>query len=170
MTSLEPVILVRELPPVCSRQRCHLPSLRELVSTSPHPREAAILAYLAQGVDCGICNDPGMLYDVLQSGNKIDFSPLHEATFGRATIYPHLIMTDGVWVWPGALLYYVAVYHLRLQERFLQHAEEHQWKVDSSHLKLEDLSWDALDAVPAEITSFAASSDTTGGQPAARNR
>ena len=162
MTALEPVILVRELPPVCSRQRRHLPSLRELVSPSPHPREAAILAYLAQGVDCGIYHDPGLLYDVLQPGKKIDFSALPEAAPGGGTIYPHLIMTDGVWVWPGALLHYVAVYHIRLPERFLQHAEEHQWKVVPSHVKLEDLSWDALDAVPAEVTRFAASSGGVG--------
>src|SRR5437870_4116560 len=71
MKALEPVILVRELPPVCSRQRQHLPSLRDLVSATSHPMEPSVLTYLSQGADCGIYNDPGLLYDVLQPGKRI---------------------------------------------------------------------------------------------------
>jgi len=149
MKALEPVILVRELPPVCSRQRQHLPSLRSLVSATPSLEEAAVLSYLGQGVDCGIYNDPGILYDVLQPGKKIDFSSVRLVVRDvPSVLHPHLLMTDGSWVWPGALLYYVAVYHLQLPERFLQHTRRNQWKIDASQISPKQLNWDAFDAVP----------------------
>jgi hypothetical protein len=146
MTALEPVIAVRELPPVCSSQRQHLPSIRELVSPTPGPQERAILAYLAQGFDCGIYNDPGMLYDVLEPGKRIDFSSVQEVP-EVSDLAPHLIMTDGVWVWPGAVLYYIAVYHIRLPDALLRHAERCGWKIDPSQFSREELNWDAFDAV-----------------------
>jgi hypothetical protein len=141
------VIVVRELPPVCSGQRQHLPSIRDLVSPTPGPQERAILAYLAQGVDCGIYNDPGMLYDVIQPGKKIEFSSVQEVGPDVSALAPHLIMTDGVWVWPGAVLYYIATYHIRLPDALLRHAERCQWTIDPSQFSPEELSWDAFDAV-----------------------
>jgi len=148
MKALEPLILVRELPPACSRQRQYLPSLRELVSVTPHPDETKILFYLSQGVDCGIYNDPGMLYDVLQPGKRIDFALVQESGDERLKLHPHLMMTDGAWVWPGAVLYYIAVYHLQLPEQFLHHAEKSQWKIDPDSIDKEKLCWDAFDGIP----------------------
>ena len=49
MKELEPVIQVREIPPVCRSQRPYLPSLRDLVSETPHADESRILSYLGQG-------------------------------------------------------------------------------------------------------------------------
>jgi hypothetical protein len=147
MKVLEPLILVRELPPACARQRHYLPSIRELISITPHPREAQILSYLSQGVDCGICNDPGMLYDVLQPGTRIDFSRVRQVLPQLPSLQPHLMMTDGSWVWPGAVLYYLAAYHIRLPERFLHQAEKCQWKIDPGPLQREELNWDAFDAI-----------------------
>src|SRR5215831_35103 len=72
MIALEPVIAVRELPPARSRLRQHLPSIRELVSEIPFPQEAALLSYLSQGVVCGVYNDRGLVFDVLQPGRRID--------------------------------------------------------------------------------------------------
>ena len=123
MKALEPVILVRELPPVCRSQRQYLPSLRELISDTPQTDESRILSYLGQGVDCGIYNDPGMVFDVLQPGKRIDGSVFLEFVQDSRRRYPHIMLTDGSWVWPGVLLYYVAVYHLSLPERFLRHAD-----------------------------------------------
>jgi hypothetical protein len=147
MKTLEPVIFVREIPPACSSQRQHLCSIRELVSAKPHPREQQILSYLAEGVDCGIYNDPGMLYDVLQPGTRIDFSRVRQIVPETPTLHPHLMMTDGSWVWPGALLYYIAAYHVRLPDRFVHLAERCQWKIDPGPLRGEELNWDAFDAV-----------------------
>ena len=149
MKVLKPLILVRELPPCCSGQRPFLPSIHELVSTTPHPREAQILSYLSQGVDCGIYNDPGMLYDVLQPGTRIDFARVGQMVPNAPPMHPHLMMTDGTWVWPGAVLYYVAAYHLRLPDRFVQQAERCQWTIDPGAFQGEEMNWDAFDAIEA---------------------
>jgi hypothetical protein len=169
MVALEPVISVRELPPARSRLRQHLPSIRELVSEVPFAQEAALLSYLSQGVVCGVYNDRGLLFDVLQPGRRIDEPRPGEpgswmdriraavrSWTGRTDdpgpepvpLQPGLILTDGTWVWPGVLPYYVAVYHLRLPARFLRFAEEHHWRIDPSSIDPQGLSWDAYDAVP----------------------
>jgi hypothetical protein len=148
MTTLQPVILVRELPPARTRLRQHLPSIRELVTAVPSAREPAILSYLAQGVVCGIYNDRGLLFDVLQPGQRIDVVSKQDTRLSELTIQPGLVLTDGTWVWPGVLTYYVALYHLRLPDRFLQFAEEHAWKIDPAGVKPEEMNWDAYDAVP----------------------
>jgi hypothetical protein len=154
MTTLEPVLLVRELPPARSGLRQHLPSMRELVSPTPSAREPDVLSYLAQGVVCGIYNDRGLLFDVLQPGLRIDVASQQDPGLSGMVIQPGLMLTDGAWVWPGELSYYVAAYHLQLPERFLRFAEEHSWKIDPSAIRPDDVSWDAYDAVadvPASV-------------------
>jgi hypothetical protein len=146
MTALEPVILVRELPPARASLRQHLPSIRELIAVAPGPDEPAVLSYLAQGVMCGVYNDPGLLFDVVQPGRRLDAMWERDPILSGLDLQPSLMLTDGAWVWPGVLPYYVAVYHLRLPSRFLQFAREHQWKVDPAAIKPEDVSWDAYDA------------------------
>jgi hypothetical protein len=147
MKDLQPVILVRELPPVCRSQRQYLPSLRDRVSDTPQPAESQVLSYLGQGVDCGLYNDPGMLYDVLQPGKRIDMSLYREWVPEPRRRHPHIMLTDGAWVWPGALIYYVVVYHLQLPEAFLQHAAASQWQIEPAAINREELNWDAFDAV-----------------------
>jgi hypothetical protein len=149
MTALEPVILVRELPPARARWRQHLPSIRDLVTAVASAQEPAILSYLGQGVACGIYNDPGLLFDVLQPGQRIDVVSQHDHRLAGLIIQPSLVLTDGVWVWSGVLPYYVAMYHLRLPDRFLQFAAEHHWTVPSA-INLDELSWDAYDAIPEQ--------------------
>jgi hypothetical protein len=151
MTALEPVILVRELPPARARLRQELPSIRELVAAEPAPEEPAVLSYLAQGIVCGVYNDPGLLLDVLQPGRRLDDACQQHPRLSALALQPSLMLTDGVWVWPGVLPYYVAVYHLRLPSRFLQFARDRQWKVDASAVKPEDMSWDAYDAVADSV-------------------
>ena len=157
MTALVPVILVRELPPARSRLRQHLASIRELVRARPSEAEPAHLSYLAQGVVCGIYNDRGLLFDVLQPGRRIDTVDPHDPAPAALDVRPGLVLTDGVWVWPGELPYYVGVYHLRLPERFLRFAQEHHWRIDPSMIDPKELSWDAYDAIP-EISSATARS------------
>jgi hypothetical protein len=151
MVVLEPVISVRELPPSRARLRQHLPSLRDLVRDHPSVHEPAILAYLAQGVVCGIHNEPGLMHDVLQPGRRLHNLAGLNLTSETLTIQPSLVLTDGVWVWSGVLGYYVGVYHIQLPERFLRFAEERQWKIDPSTINLDDLNTDAYDAVPGVI-------------------
>jgi hypothetical protein len=160
MTILEPVISVRELPPARSRLRQHLPSLHELVRPAPSAEEPALLSYLAQGVVCGIYNDRGLVFDVLQPGVRLDVASQHDPRWSASSIQPGVLLTDGVWVWPGVLPYYVAVYHLQLPARFLQFAQQRQWQIDPSAIKADELNWDAYDAVAeGSVTSFSGLSD-----------
>jgi hypothetical protein len=36
--------------------------------------------------------------------------------------------TDGTWVWPSDLAYYVDVYRVALPEAFLRHGQAHRWQ------------------------------------------
>jgi hypothetical protein len=149
MKDLKPVVLVRELPPVCRSQRQYLPSLRDQLSPMPQTDESQLLSYLGQGVDCGLYNDPGMLYDVLQPSKRIGMSLYHEMVPDPRRRHPHVVLTDGTWVWPGALIYYVAVYHVHLPEAFARHAASSQWRIDPTAINREELNWDAFDAIEA---------------------
>jgi len=122
--------------------------MRDLVTATPSVQEPAILAYLGQGVVCGIYNDRGLLFDVLQPGQRIDLLCQQDARLSGLTIQPSLMLTDGTWVWPGVLAYYVAMYHLRLPQRFLRFAEDHNWTIDPSGINPREMNWDAYDAVP----------------------
>lgn len=147
MKYLEPVISVRELPPACRSRRQHLPSLSDQVSETPQTDESLLLSYLGRGVDCGIYNDPGLLFDVLRPGVRIDDAVFREFVPDPRKRHPHIILTDGTWVWPGALLYYIASYHVRLSERFRSHAAASAWKIDPSSMNPEELDWDAFDTI-----------------------
>jgi hypothetical protein len=138
MNRLRPVIDVREIPPAYSQLRSKLPSLRSYISSAPAPDEQSALAYLGQGVLCGLCFDPGMLRDVLQPSRRIDV----------IGIGPNMLLTDGDWLWPGALLYYVQEYHLRLPQEFIHHAESNQWRIDPSAVTVEELNLDAFYGAP----------------------
>src|SRR5258708_35494363 len=117
MIALEPVITVRELPPARARLRQHLPSLRELVRALPSAHEPALLTYLANGVVCGIYNDRGLLFDVLQPQHRIDATQ-DDSGLSQRSHQASLMLTDGAWVWSGVLPYYVATSQLQLPVRF----------------------------------------------------
>jgi len=118
------------------------------VRAVPSVQEPALLSYLAQGVTCGIYKDRGLVFDVLRPERRIDLLSQGDPDLSRITIQPGLVLTDGVWVWPGVLPYYVAVYHLQLPDRFLQFAEKKRWQIDQSAIDPKKLSWDAYDEVP----------------------
>jgi hypothetical protein len=147
MALLRPVINVREIPPAASRLRAALPSLRDLISAAPTAHEQSVLAYLSQGVACCFFPDNGMAYDVFQP-KRI---PLDVPIGGATEIY-HLhwseILSDGVWVWPSVLLYYVHEYHLALQSHFINHAASRQWQIDPTTIDVRELDPGLFFGVP----------------------
>jgi hypothetical protein len=49
------------------------------------------------------------------------------------------IATDGTWIWPTDLAYYVSRYHVRVPEDFVRHMYEMAWeppRLDSDELRL----------------------------------
>jgi hypothetical protein len=51
---------------------------------------------------------------------------------GRTPIGPAHYLTDGTYVWPGDVAYYVRTYHLRLPDGFVDHARSNGWAVPAS--------------------------------------
>jgi hypothetical protein len=145
MILLRPAISVRELPPNAARLRSHLPSIRSLVSERPTDEEVRILEYLAKGVFGGYYPDPGLERDVLAPGTRIEVQPRTDSAPVPA-VHPHSLLTDGVWLWPGVLRYYVAKYHLKLDPAFIDHARANHWEIRPSDVRLADLSWDAFES------------------------
>ena len=54
--------------------------------------------------------------------------------------------TDGEWLWPGDLSYYVRKYALKLPEEFVETMQKNEWKV-SFELNEEDCSTIEIDGV-----------------------
>jgi hypothetical protein len=87
------------------------PSLRDSIG-SGEPDEAAIVQYLYTGATLAATGS--MVDDYLNSDRK--------------AIAPLEIATDGRWVWPRDLAYYVAEHHVRLPSAFVEHMRERGWK------------------------------------------
>src|SRR5262249_54299803 len=49
-----------------------------------------------------------------------------------------VLLTDGEWIWPNDLRYYVRVYHCQIPEEFVLHMLSHNWFVPHS----DELDWD----------------------------
>lgn len=101
-------------------QRDRLCKLRQ---PNPQPHESQIVEYLLSGVPAGIAMT--VEHDVLKTPPQ----PLGEAT----------LRSDGEWIWPSSLAYYVDNYHLPLPQEFVAKMEECQWIVSPSLVLTDDL-------------------------------
>jgi hypothetical protein len=90
-----------------------LPSIREAVRSSRHPDADRIVAYLKAGICLAACG--GVQRDVLNPCS------------GRMTS-PDMV-TDGVWLWPGELPYYVGKHGVELPAEFVAHMRQNDWVV-----------------------------------------
>ncbi len=89
------------------------PSIFEFIQKDERPEKEEISQYLEEGgalVACG-----GVTLDVINPQNGIAGSPD--------------MLTDGIWIWPSDLSYYVKKYNLRLNEEFVQTMRENDWHV-----------------------------------------
>lgn len=102
------------------------PSLKACISDKPYENELEIVKYLQSGICIAAC--PGLVYDVHDKSKLIDGGP-------------H-ILTDGVWVWPRDLVYYVEQYHVILPYNFINHLKLNNWTVpDKSKINLDNLEY-----------------------------
>lgn len=90
-------------------------SLKENISNKPQFDEDKIIKYLEEGVI--YCISPGLTIDILGKSHEIKDSLK--------------ILTDGVWIWPSDLSYYVKKYHVKLNEHFILHMKNANWTVPS---------------------------------------
>ncbi len=85
-----------------------------------------ICAYLDAGIELIV--SPGVVEDVINP---------ERGTAGVTSTY-----TDGVWLWPGDLSYYVRNYKLKLPEEFIKTMQQNDWKV---RIKIEDLDFSDIE-------------------------
>lgn len=100
-------------------------SLKEAICDGASDHEDKIVEYLDGGVS--FCITPGLVSDVLDESKGV---------IGNLEI-----LTDGTWAWPSDLSYYVKVYHIELDNDFIEHIKKNDWTVQNKNnidlLKLE---------------------------------
>lgn len=82
------------------------PSLHSSRRNEAEEDEEALTTYLAKGSTYII--SPGPVWDVVDGSGPI----------GTATI-----LTDGEWIWPSDLFYYLGKYHVLLDPEFVKHVK-----------------------------------------------
>lgn len=87
--------------------------LRSLENEKAHPREADIIRYLSSGIDAGAA--------MIVEHDYMKTPPL---VIGEA-----VLQSDGEWIWPSSLVYYVSEYHISLPEEFIIKMEQNNWVV-----------------------------------------
>lgn len=87
------------------------PSLRAVVGDTSHPDENGIVTYLRGGTILSMTMGPGR--DVLSPTPKL--------------IDPSHVLTDGLWIWPLDLAYYVENYHAGLPADFVARMRSLSW-------------------------------------------
>src|SRR5262249_28493740 len=88
------------------------PSLAEARNSTATPHQERVAAYLEAGLASTV--SPGPRREVFEPGKVI--GPAHS-------------LTDGKFVWPGDLAYYVRTYHVRLPGAFIEHMLSSGWAV-----------------------------------------
>ena len=84
-----------------------------------------ICQYLESGIEFII--SPGITYDVINPEN---------GTSGISSSY-----SDGTWLWPGDLAYYVKNYNVKLPAEFISTMRESNWGVP---VRLADINYDEI--------------------------
>ena len=75
-------------------------------------QEKKIVGYLSDGTLFGV--GMGVDTDILKADQPV---------IGTLDI-----ITDGVWVWPATLKYWVVTYHIKLPTEFMKHMANNNWK------------------------------------------
>ncbi len=91
----------------------HRSQLESLMRTVPHSREQDIVAYLSAGKNFGVV-------PLTQFDNQID----PPKSLGEI-----VLVSDGEWIWPTSLTYFVQTYHIDLPEQFVEHMSSHNWRM-----------------------------------------
>ena len=91
------------------------PSLKDYINKKIRNKKK-ICNYLRSGITLVACG--GVVEDVLFPENGV--------------VGPPDAMTDGKWLWPGDLAYYVERYNLQLDSGFVEHMEKQNWIVPSN--------------------------------------
>lgn len=92
------------------------PSIIPYINKADSSEITNICAYLDSGIPLITCC--GVSFDVIKPENGISGTPT--------------VFSDGKWVWPGDLSYYVKNYALALDSAFVEDMREKGWHIDLS--------------------------------------
>lgn len=92
------------------------PSIFDFIQEKENDNEEKIINYLKQGIVLVSCG--GIVNDIVKPENGIAGCPD--------------MLTDGVWLWPGELSYYVEKYHILLDAEFIKAMQKNKWRVIDS--------------------------------------
>jgi hypothetical protein len=88
-------------------------SIHDHLRDEPHPDAERIQRYLSSGVP--LLGGSGVTRDVL--------SPTKEV------VGPMMLVTDGEWIWPADLAFYVRKYNVALPEELVEAMRRKNWKI-----------------------------------------
>jgi hypothetical protein len=93
------------------------------MASVPWDKQDQVLAYLRAGYILGypMGADLPDCFDSTQRANPT----LEGRHVGGATP-----MTDGTWLWPAGLIYFIEKYNVRVPQEFVEHAAASGWRVD----------------------------------------
>ncbi|MBE7071465.1 MAG: hypothetical protein E7383_01780 [Ruminococcaceae bacterium] len=101
------------------------PSIMDFIGKEDKSLIDNICSYLESGVP--LATTPGVVDDIINPDRGVIGTPT--------------ALTDGTWVWPGDLSYYVKTYKLKLSDEFIQTMKDNNWKIP---ITLEDIDLDSL--------------------------
>jgi hypothetical protein len=118
-TRLQPLVQFREFPFGTADD----PSMRDSFSPGPWQMQDKALAYLRAGHVLAVLMGADLAdpFDPSARANPV----IDGKVEGGATP-----MTDGTWLWPAALIYFIEQYNLRVPHEFIDHAAASGWRVD----------------------------------------
>lgn len=91
------------------------PSIFQFIQEKSGVEEDKIYRYLNEGIILAACG--GIVNDIINPENGVIGCPD--------------VLTDGFWVWPGDLPYYVKKYHLALDGEFIKTMKSNNWIIKS---------------------------------------
>lgn len=99
------------------------PSIFDFIQKEEETEKERICQYLEEGSVLAACG--GIVPDIINPQHGVAGCPN--------------IVTDGIWIWPGDLVYYVKEYNLRLDEEFIRTMRENNWHVKNPvNISIED--------------------------------
>ncbi len=98
------------------------PSIYEFINRGEPQLKEKICAYLDEGIVVIVC--PGVTRDIVDE---------NAGPTGTGSA-----CTDGTWLWPDDLSYYVSKYNISIPEAFLETMKVNNWKNSGEKLNLAD--------------------------------
>jgi len=89
------------------------PSILQFIRDEGDIEESRICQYLEEGTVVIACG--GIVKDIVNADNGIAGCPN--------------MLTDGIWLWPGDLAYYVKRYHLKVNKDFIKSMRDNNWHI-----------------------------------------